>query len=158
MAPAVHNRIRHHFKESVDPGLTTPELPVFRNRSNVDVSRKPTPRRKRSWKAFAGLVTAGLVLVAGAMTVSWRAHPSHAAVASPEQSLRSVTVARPAPAADASVVLPATIRPWQTTTLYARVSGYLKTWHSDLGTPVKAGELLAEIETPELDQELAEAR
>jgi multidrug efflux pump subunit AcrA (membrane-fusion protein) len=56
------------------------------------------------------------------------------------------------------VVLPATIRPWQATLLYARVSGYLKVWHYDLGARVKKGDLLAEIDTPELDQELAEAR
>ncbi|MEX2026108.1 MAG: efflux RND transporter periplasmic adaptor subunit, partial [Pirellulaceae bacterium] len=67
-----------------------------------------------------------------------------------------MSIARPAPAESASVVLPATIRPWQTTTLHARVSGYLTAWHRDLGSQVKAGELLAEIETPELDQELAE--
>jgi multidrug efflux pump subunit AcrA (membrane-fusion protein) len=67
-----------------------------------------------------------------------------------------VNVDRPSPAATASVVLPATFRPWQTTTLHARVSGYLKAWHQDLGANVQAGDLLAEIETPELDQELAE--
>jgi multidrug efflux pump subunit AcrA (membrane-fusion protein) len=53
-------------------------------------------------------------------------------------------------------VLPATIRPWQTTTLVARVSGYLGAWHRDLGAQVKTGDLLAEIETPELDQQLIE--
>jgi len=53
--------------------------------------------------------------------------------------------------------LPATIRPWQTATLAARVSGYLRAWHRDLGAVVKAGDLLAEIDTPELDQELASA-
>ena len=42
--------------------------------------------------------------------------------------------------------------------LHARVSGYLQAWHADLGARVKAGDLLAEIETPELDQELAEAK
>jgi multidrug efflux pump subunit AcrA (membrane-fusion protein) len=67
-----------------------------------------------------------------------------------------VKVDRPQAAGQSSVVLPATFRPWQATTLHARVSGYLKAWHRDLGARVKAGDLLAEIETPELDQELAE--
>src|SRR5687768_7852842 len=56
-----------------------------------------------------------------------------------------VTVTRPAPATTANVVLPATLRPWQTTALHARVSGYLTAWHRDLGSPVKVGDLLAEI-------------
>ncbi len=70
---------------------------------------------------------------------------------------RVVRVERPTPATTTQVVLPGTMRPWQTTTLHARVNGYLKTWHYDLGATVKTGDLLAEIETPELDQELAQA-
>lgn len=42
--------------------------------------------------------------------------------------------------------------------IYARVAGYLKSWKVDIGTPVKAGQLLAEIETPDLDQQLLQAR
>ena len=41
--------------------------------------------------------------------------------------------------------------------LYARVSGYLKEWKADIGTPVKAGQLLAEIEAPDLDQQIMQA-
>ena len=42
--------------------------------------------------------------------------------------------------------------------IYARVSGYLKKWYVDIGSPVKAGDVLAEIETPEIDQQLEQAR
>ena len=42
--------------------------------------------------------------------------------------------------------------------IYARVNGYLKSWKVDIGTPVKAGQLLAEIEAPDLDQQLLQAR
>lgn len=70
---------------------------------------------------------------------------------------KSVDVQRPTLATTANVVLPATFRPWQSAGLSARVSGYLTRWHRDLGDQVKAGELLAEIETPELDQEVAAA-
>jgi len=69
---------------------------------------------------------------------------------------RVVNVAQPTPAETASVTLPANIRPWQTTTLHSRVTGYLTAWHVDLGDTVKAGDVLAELETPELDQEVAE--
>ena len=42
--------------------------------------------------------------------------------------------------------------------IYARVSGFLKAWYVDIGAPVKAGELLAEIEAPDLDQQLLQAK
>ncbi len=96
--------------------------------------------------------------IAGVSYLGWAALPggSVAATSAPSESLRSVKVASPTPVSTSDVVLPATFQPWQTTTLYARVSGYLTAWHRDLGSKVKAGELLAQIETPELDQELAE--
>ncbi len=72
------------------------------------------------------------------------------------EATRTVKVARPTPASTANVILPATIRPWQTATLHARVNGYLTAWHREIGSSVKTGDLLAEIETPELDQELLE--
>jgi len=97
--------------------------------------------------------------LAGVSYLAWAALPGTAAPpAAPEESLRSVKVASPTPVSTSEVVLPATFQPWQTTTLYARVSGYLTAWHRELGSKVKAGELLAQIETPELDQELAEGQ
>lgn len=71
---------------------------------------------------------------------------------------KTVQVERPAATSLSEVVLPTTLRPWQSATLNARVSGYLTAWHKDLGARVTAGEVLAEIETPELDQQLAEAQ
>ena len=55
------------------------------------------------------------------------------------------------------VDLPGNITAYEESPIYARVSGYLKQWYTDIGTQVTAGQLLAEIETPELDQELAQA-
>lgn len=52
------------------------------------------------------------------------------------------------------IILPGTVQPWHQATIYARVNGYLKSWYRDIGREVKEGELLAEIETPELDAEL----
>ncbi|MGE0535141.1 MAG: efflux RND transporter periplasmic adaptor subunit [Pirellulales bacterium] len=90
----------------------------------------------------------------------WKALANQPAISAGEQSppvLRTVNVERPTMAAAGSVVLPATVQPWQQATLHARVSGYVRAWFPDLGTPVKTGEVLAELDTPELDQELAEA-
>ncbi len=57
-----------------------------------------------------------------------------------------------------AVVLPATVEPMQETVIYARTSGYMKTVHVDIGDRVAAGQLLAEIESPEVDASLREAR
>ena len=59
---------------------------------------------------------------------------------------------------DKELVLPGTLRAYIDAPIYARVSGYLKRWHVDIGAHVKAGQVLAEIETPELDQQLLQAQ
>src|SRR5580658_7135764 len=56
------------------------------------------------------------------------------------------------------LVLPGDLQAFSDAPIYARTNGYLKRWYADIGTHVKAGELLAEIETPEVDQELDQAR
>ncbi|HWJ36901.1 MAG TPA: efflux RND transporter periplasmic adaptor subunit [Steroidobacteraceae bacterium] len=56
------------------------------------------------------------------------------------------------------LVLPGTVQAFVEAPIYARTSGYLKSWHTDIGTEVKKGQLLAEIETPEVDQQLTQAQ
>jgi RND family efflux transporter MFP subunit len=57
-----------------------------------------------------------------------------------------------------SLILPGNIQPYYKAAIYARVTGYLKSWNKDIGAQVKAGEVLASIEAPELDQQLSQAR
>ena len=66
------------------------------------------------------------------------------------------TKPRSGPAAD-TLVLPGSVQAYYEAPIYARTSGYLKTWHTDIGAAVKKGQLLAEIETPEVDQQLRQA-
>src|ERR1700722_3608316 len=56
------------------------------------------------------------------------------------------------------LVLPGNTQPLIDAPVYARTNGYLKKWYADIGTRVKAGELLAEIETPEVDEQLQQAK
>jgi RND family efflux transporter MFP subunit len=56
------------------------------------------------------------------------------------------------------LILPAEIRPWREASIYARANGYLKDWKTDIGAHVQANQLLAEIETPDLDQQLDQAK
>src|SRR3989475_7207224 len=54
--------------------------------------------------------------------------------------------------------LPAEVKPWQEASIFARVNGYVKEWLVDIGAHVQKDQLLAEIDTPDLDQQLAQAR
>jgi len=76
-----------------------------------------------------------------------------------ELAVPTVTVVSPVPGqAAGGLLLQAEVKPWLETPIYARANGYLKRWLVDLGARVEAGQLLGEIETPELDQELERAR
>ncbi|HSI44513.1 MAG TPA: efflux RND transporter periplasmic adaptor subunit [Methylotenera sp.] len=75
------------------------------------------------------------------------------------QAIPTVSVGIPGGAADGSSLdLPGRFEAYARAPIYARVSGYLKSWNADIGTKVKAGQLLGEIETPDLDQQLLQAR
>jgi multidrug efflux pump subunit AcrA (membrane-fusion protein) len=113
-------------------------------------------KSNRMWQWLSAAVVASGTI---AFLQPWNASQAdtHAVADHPGNELKTVETERPTVVSTANVVLPATFRPWQTASLSARVSGYLTRWHRDLGEHVTAGELLAEIETPELDQEVASA-
>src|SRR6185437_1252208 len=56
------------------------------------------------------------------------------------------------------LVLPGNLQAFTSAPIYARTSGYLKKWYADIGTPVKTGQVLAEIDAPEQDQQLRQAK
>jgi RND family efflux transporter MFP subunit len=71
----------------------------------------------------------------------------------------SVSVVAPKQTAPATeIILPGNMQPFISSPIYARTDGYLQKWYFDIGAHVKAGELLAVIQTPEVDQQLAQAR
>ena len=75
-----------------------------------------------------------------------------------KQALTVVSVISPTPATEAGVLsLPGRFEAPRAP-IYARISGYLKSWKTEIGTPVKAGQLLAEIDTPDLDQQILQAK
>jgi RND family efflux transporter MFP subunit len=74
-------------------------------------------------------------------------------------AIPGVSVTKPKPnAAGQEVVLPANVQAFKDAPIYARTNGYLKKWYVDIGGHVKAGQLLAEIDTPEVEQQLRQAR
>jgi multidrug efflux pump subunit AcrA (membrane-fusion protein) len=76
-----------------------------------------------------------------------------------DASIANVTVLHPQPTAPAEeLVLPGGMQAFVAAPIFARTSGYLKKWYFDIGSHVKTGDLLAEIETPEIDRQLDQAR
>ena len=106
--------------------------------------------------ALCGTATAIAIAASG---LAWRAKQadlnSHWAQA---QSVPTVSLATITMGQGGRTDLPGTVQPFQQAQIYARVSGYLKDWKVDIGSPVAAGETLAVIDTPDLDQQIAQAR
>ncbi len=82
----------------------------------------------------------------------WRTPPQQNAV--PTVAVVHPTAEKP----DEELVLPGTLQAYVESPIYARTNGYLLRWYKDIGSHVKQGELLADIDTPEVDQELMQAR
>jgi RND family efflux transporter MFP subunit len=76
-----------------------------------------------------------------------------------DQAIATVAVVLPdAKAVQATIDLPGRLEAYSRAPIFARVSGYLKSWNADIGARVKAGQVIAEIEAPDLDQQLLQAR
>jgi len=76
-----------------------------------------------------------------------------------EAAVPTVITVKPGRSASGEdLVLPGSVQSYNEAPIYARTSGYLKSWSTDIGTPVKKGQVLAEIDTPEVDQQLSQAQ
>lgn len=101
-----------------------------------------------------------LLVVFGALTLFLRSR-SNRVLAATTQSMEAepVTVTHPQPGKpDNDLALPSSLQAFSQSPIYARASGYIAHWYTDIGTHVHRGQLLAVIEAPELDQQLAQAR
>ena len=79
--------------------------------------------------------------------------------ATDRMAVPNVTVVHPKPGpSETTLNLPGNVKAFLEAPLYARTDGYVKKWYFDIGAPVKEGQVLAEIETPEVDQQLAQSR
>jgi RND family efflux transporter MFP subunit len=130
--------------------------------SETDMERMKPPMSKPSspW-LFFGL--AAIVLVLGFVIYSGiheRAQAESTLGASTERAaVPTVNVVEPSSAGlSQEIVLPGNTQAFNDTPIYARTSGYLKHWYVDIGAHVTQGQLLADIDTPEVDQQLEQAR
>ncbi|MFZ0419337.1 MAG: efflux RND transporter periplasmic adaptor subunit [Candidatus Sulfotelmatobacter sp.] len=136
--------IRQHSKHQPPAIQRPPQLP-------------PAPPRKALTIVAVMLL---VLLVAGGITLLARASHERALAKETEiETVPTVAVVNPLPEKpDEDLVLPGSLLAYEESPIYARTNGYLVKWYKDIGSRVTKGELLAKIDTPEVDQELNQSR
>jgi RND family efflux transporter MFP subunit len=126
-----------------------------------DATMNDAGRGKRSRKSW--LLAAIVLIVVGAVLASgiWSRVRARTALTAEtaKVALTAVSVVSPKQTAPAQeIILPGNVQPQITSPIYARTNGYLRKWYFDIGAHVKKGQLLAVIDSPEVDQQLQQAR
>ncbi len=136
--------IQQHSKHQPPSIQRPPQLP-------------PAPPRKALFLVGLALL---VLLVAGGITLLLRvSHDSALAKETERETVPTVAVVHPqSEKPDEDLVLPGSLLAYEESPIYARTSGYLVRWYKDIGSRVNKGELLAKIDTPEVDQELNQTR
>jgi RND family efflux transporter MFP subunit len=118
---------------------------------------KAPSRRSLLTAATAAVLLAGAVVGYGFME---RAQSKQEVVQwTNSQAIPTVALAQPIPGGThQTLTLPGNIQPFNRAAIFARVNGYVKSWDHDIGSPVKAGQVLATIDAPDLDQQLGQAK
>lgn len=164
--PVQHGRARgtHETRAGLhDPHFAQPRpLDDDNGRGHSEEDWGPVRKASKGWMIAVGIVV--VLLLAGLFATGFipRVH-SNSELKSDAEAARNgavlVTVIQPKPAAQTlDVNLPGTLRPWQEVSIFARSTGYLKKWYADISNHVTKGELMAEIDSPEIDQQLLQAR
>ena len=152
-------------RASVRPSLQLNHLSLYMSTTTYNggasapSGEKANPVRARRGFRRALIIGGALLLIALVVGFIPQFRQRQIATADTNQlAIASVAVVSPASNMPTSGLnLPAEIKPWQEASIFARVNGYLKSWLVDIGAHVKKDQLLAEIDTPDLDQQLAQA-
>lgn len=131
---------------------------VVANEAPMQSTSSGKHRARRGWLAAAVvfLAVAGILGSGILRRVRARATVTAETAALAVPVVNVVTPQRTAPSHE--IVLPGNVEPYMTAPIYSRTSGYVKKWYVDIGASVKKGQLLAEIDTPEVDQQLQQSR
>jgi RND family efflux transporter MFP subunit len=118
------------------------------------------PHKPQRWLKPAGLTGVAAAVIIVVIGLVGRVLASqHLKSLTETEAVPTVSVIAPTIASgDQSLVLPGFVQAFYDAQIHARVSGYLKHWYQDIGAQVKAGQILADIDTPELDQQLEQAQ
>src|SRR5467141_4732694 len=154
------NLFRRRWLEIFRTGSKDGVAVMMESGVQMDPVDQVQPRGKGS-RVFTILFVIVIVLVVlGALTLFQR-RTQYQALAKETEALAIPTVAVFHPAIESGeedLVLPGTMQAYVESPIYARTSGYLKKWYRDIGSRVRQGELLTDIDTPEVDQQLMQAR
>jgi RND family efflux transporter MFP subunit len=113
--------------------------------------------RKVAWRL--ALVGVGAIVIAFFGISSREREEGDLARLTQQEAIPTVEVVAPERGTGGQhLVLPGEVQAWYSAQIYARVSGYVKMWYKDIGAKVKAGDVLAEIDTPDLDQQYEQAK
>jgi RND family efflux transporter MFP subunit len=125
-----------------------------------EIITHPSEKLSKRGLRLTGVIVAGVLVAVVAIGLVTRATQASSLKSwTDEQAVPTVSVVAPEPGKTGPMLdLPGRLEAFTRAPIYAQVSGYLKDWKTDIGAPVKSGELLGEIDTPELDQQLVQAR
>ncbi len=139
--------------------MTQTQLPEqIATATSCPLNKRRLGPSQRRWLIAALVALTGIGVLAVGIGSRVKAKTNLRA-ATTQMAVPSVSVVVPKQTAPSQeVVLPGNIQPFVTSPIYARTDGYLKKWYFDIGAHVKAGDLLAIIQTPEVDEQLAQAR
>jgi membrane fusion protein (multidrug efflux system) len=118
----------------------------------------PRHAPRRRWMLPAALMLSAAVLLTLGIVPRLRATTALTQQVAAQRELSVATVAPTRAPTSQELLLPGSVMPYADASIYARTSGYVQHWYADIGAKVKAGQTLADIETPELDAQLRQAR
>jgi RND family efflux transporter MFP subunit len=123
---------------------------------------EPAPRASRpKGRRLLWFLVIPVVLACSALVTARARRASHQSVVATTGTLaiQHVTVVHATPGSPVTdLTVPGTVQAFSESPVYARISGYLRAWHADIGARVRKGQLLAVVDAPEVDQELSRAR
>src|SRR5436309_15712338 len=135
------------------------------NSENKQIPGRPVRSKEASFtgqRGFRRIAVVGAAVLLGALVMGFVPRISQrkqAASDTNQLAIPGVSVVSPTTGAPPDgLMLPAEVRPWQEASIFSRVNGYLKSWLVDIGAHVEQDQLLAEIDTPDLDHQLEQAR
>src|SRR5437016_2096903 len=135
------------------------------NSENKQVIGRPVPSKEASFtgqRGFRRIAVVGAAVLLAALVVGFVPRLSlrdRAASDTNQLAVPTVSVVSPTTGAPPDgLMLPAEVRPWQEASIFSRVNGYLKSWLGDIGAHVEQDQLLGEVDTPDLDHQLEQAR
>src|ERR1039458_9083097 len=138
-----------------------PQAEDVRTMASRSPSASDAGARTRTHKQWLALAVTMIAVAALLISGIWSRVRARAALntETAQAALTAVSVVSPKQTAPADeIILPGNVQPFITSPIYSRANGYLRKWYFDIGAHVKKGQLLAVIETPEVDQQLQQAR